>query len=437
MSRELLDPIFDKGIRSPYFFNGRLLTAKDLSTEQEAGREQRRLLGMAVGEGIAYGFEVEKSSGASSTAGSPIVRISAGLAINPEGQMVCLPSSAEVALVRGEEGDVETPGAGSFGVCLPTQSTAVLAGAGIYILVASPASGYEGSVPITSLSSGDGSCSCNHKSTVEGIQFRLLELDISRVRGIKESTRSTVTTLMSAGDTASISKLRNMVAHLCFGTEETVVVRDPFSRSSGQYPYTSYGALQSLRSTKALTDCDVPLAALFWTTNGIQFIDGWSVRRRIAGGNGAERWRLFAGEPRVAENEAVFLQFEEQIEGIRNAETSLDQIVGGNRFAYLPPAGILPLKGVGTAAGFSIAKFFEGMAAAPATFIDADRVEVLIRTAIGYPPIKTGRDGMVRLYKVSQAAETFVVFTTGYVPFLGEARFDLSRWDQANFVSGR
>lgn len=434
MSRELLEPIFDSGIRSPYFFSGRLLTARDLSAEQDASREQRRLLGLAIGEGIAYGFEVEKSTDSKSTAEAPIVKISAGLAVNREGQTLYLASGTDLALVR--EDDELAEDAGTFSACAPSQTTAVLAGAGIYVLVVSPASGYEGSVPVSSLSSGGGSCSCNHKSTVEGVQFRLIELDVSRVRGVRESTRSTITALMGKSDTPSLSKLRNLVAHLCFGTEETVVAKDPFTKSGGRYPYQAYGALQSLRSTLALTDCDVPLAVLFWTASGLQFIDTWSVRRRVAAGSAAPRWRLFAGEPRIAESEAGFLQFQDQIESIRDAETGLAEIVASDRFAYLPQAGILPLKGIGTAAGFAADTFFKGMAAAPTVFIDGDRVEALIRTALVYPPIKAGADGMVRLYQVYEAAETFVVFTTGYVPFMGESRFDLSRWDRANFVSG-
>ncbi len=56
----LQQPILDGGIRSINFFNGRLLSARDLTREQSANREADRRLGQAIGEGIAYGLEVSK-----------------------------------------------------------------------------------------------------------------------------------------------------------------------------------------------------------------------------------------------------------------------------------------------------------------------------------------------------------------------------------------
>ena len=53
----LQQPILDGGIRSINFFNGRLLSARDLTREQSANREAERRLGRAIGEGIAYGYE--------------------------------------------------------------------------------------------------------------------------------------------------------------------------------------------------------------------------------------------------------------------------------------------------------------------------------------------------------------------------------------------
>ena len=47
---ELQNPILDGGIRSVNFFNGRLLTARDLSREQDANREATNRLGQALGD---------------------------------------------------------------------------------------------------------------------------------------------------------------------------------------------------------------------------------------------------------------------------------------------------------------------------------------------------------------------------------------------------
>ena len=84
---ELARPILDQGIRSVNFFNGRLLSAEDLSREQAASREARRQLGQAIGDGVAYGFEVSRAAGSGTKA---IVTIQPGLAINRNGDALQL-----------------------------------------------------------------------------------------------------------------------------------------------------------------------------------------------------------------------------------------------------------------------------------------------------------------------------------------------------------
>ena len=51
-------PYTEQGIETVSFWNGRVLTAEDLRDEQEANGEHRRLLGQAIGSGVASGFEV-------------------------------------------------------------------------------------------------------------------------------------------------------------------------------------------------------------------------------------------------------------------------------------------------------------------------------------------------------------------------------------------
>src|SRR5688572_20025473 len=92
----LWEPILEQGIQNTHFFNGRLLTAADLQTEQDANRRQHRQLGQAIGEGVAYGLEVEVSAG--STAQRPVVRVTRGLALNHRGEAVDLPADVDVAL---------------------------------------------------------------------------------------------------------------------------------------------------------------------------------------------------------------------------------------------------------------------------------------------------------------------------------------------------
>ena len=59
---QLQQPLKDGGIRSVNFFNGRMLTGKDLSREQTARREADSRLGLAIGDGVAFGLEVARDA---------------------------------------------------------------------------------------------------------------------------------------------------------------------------------------------------------------------------------------------------------------------------------------------------------------------------------------------------------------------------------------
>jgi hypothetical protein len=167
----LQQPVLDGGIRSINFFNGRLLTARDLTREQTATREADRRLGRAVGEGIAYGLEISKSS--ASTQQSPVITVEPGLAVNRTGQALLLSARTEVALVRrAGSGAITTD---PFGECAPLQSGSYIAGAGVYLLTLAPAQGTEGRAATHSLERT--SSSCNTDTTVTAVQFRLIQLD--------------------------------------------------------------------------------------------------------------------------------------------------------------------------------------------------------------------------------------------------------------------
>ena len=78
---QLQQPLTEGGIRSVNFFNGRLLTSKDLTREQVARREADARLGLAVGDGVAFGLDVQRGDGTNA-----VVLVKAGLAINRLGQ---------------------------------------------------------------------------------------------------------------------------------------------------------------------------------------------------------------------------------------------------------------------------------------------------------------------------------------------------------------
>src|SRR5713226_4430209 len=153
MTVELLEPILSNGIRTTNFFNGRVLTADDFRTLQQAILERERRIGRAIGDGVVTGLEVSLDSGASTTQ-RPIVRVTAGLAINREGTVLALPANTTVALTREV---ATTPlGDAEFNACPPPGPQAqppsgALTNVGFYILTVLPASGYAGRAPMTGL----------------------------------------------------------------------------------------------------------------------------------------------------------------------------------------------------------------------------------------------------------------------------------------------
>src|ERR1041384_8291391 len=94
----LLQPILDSATRSINFFNGRLLSGEDLTTERTANRQIQSRLAQAVGAGIAYGLEVAEAV-AVSTKTAPVVTVTKGLALNQCGQTLALAADTEVCLV--------------------------------------------------------------------------------------------------------------------------------------------------------------------------------------------------------------------------------------------------------------------------------------------------------------------------------------------------
>jgi len=429
---ELLEPLLDGGIRNTNFFNGRLLSAEDLRTEQAAGRRQRAQLGRAIGAGVVTGLGVEAGTPISGTA--TVVNVSAGLAINEQGQTLELPTAMQVALVPAQ--DVASTEAGLFAPCLPPSETTVVAGSGVYVLVLSPASGFAERAPASGLGGNAlTSPGCGSRYAVEGVRFRLLPLDLNKLDWLPAQTLAQIATLMNGNTSASRSKLRNALAHLCYGDYQLrQFAGDPFGPAGDDAP--PYGALDTLRAQGSLTACDVPLALIYWASGGLQFVDVWAVRRSpCAPASSAGRWALFTSARRQREAEAVFMQFQTQLQDLRATEKNLDQIVADDYFSYLPPVGLLQLTGPGGSPGFTFKQFFDGLSYRAPAYIEEVAVESLVRAGLDYAPISLTNKDPLWLYQVLSGTtpSSYLIFVSAYMPYQAESRFDFSRWDFSRF----
>jgi hypothetical protein len=291
---------------------------------------------------------------------------------------------------------------------------------------------------------------CGRRYEVEGVQFRVEQVNLSSIPGVSSATVQTLDQLMRDDRLPNASKLRNMLAHICFGTEKLGgSLRDPFERAKDKSVYNTYGILDALRP-KHISDCEVPLALICWTDNGLRFVDTWSVQHAPANQARSSVWPIPLSDRRMAEAEASLLQFQAQVDWIMSSVNSQSQLASAeaaNYFRYLPAAGIIPLSGIRSSVGFDFLKFFDNLTYRDPVFIEGAKVEPLIRSSLSYPPIDlSDRDKeLIWLYVVRQNMQSiaenpssqyqpYMIFAKGHVPYRGNARFDLAYWNYGNYA---
>jgi hypothetical protein len=416
MATDLFTPILNDRTRSVRFFNGRLLSGEAMTDEQGGQRVARELLAQAVGDGIAQGFEVKEAAGSSTTL-SPVVAIGSGVAINRRGEILLLAADTEVKLVRPAH--PSTAPASLFQTCTPPQQGVYVADSGVYLLTACSIGAANGLAQAGGL--GGIQASCNAKYIVDAVQFRLLELPVD-------------------SSVLSDARARNLIAYRCFGVDHLLdFARDPFG-TAGE-PHT---LLDDVRATKQLTDCDVPLALMYWTaTGGIQFLDMWSVRRRVTKTNAPAHPLLT--DRRLATAEAMIEQLGEQVGQLRAKGLLTPSLSASSTFRYLPPAGLLPLA-TGGLPGIHQDSFFSGQTTRGPAFLAGAALRHLLVAALDYPPVDLQSPDVIWLYLGvenfqavnavggSNRPQGFLAFASGHVEYAANARFNLSLWDYANYA---
>jgi hypothetical protein len=457
----LLTPILNGGIQNVNFVNGRVLTAADMTAERTANLQRQRLLGTCVGNGVACGLEVTLS--ASSVAnGQQVVHVTAGLAVNRNGDVLQLPSDTDLTLTAPAQ--AATANSGLFVACQPPQTQ--LSNPGIYVLTVMPASGYQGQVPVTQLNSGGVGTSCTSQYATAGVQFRLAQITLAStgtglqptLYALANQIQGQLNNNASAASVApALSQFRNGLAYACFGVEQLEAYpANPFEFLS-QTP--SYGLIDQARSAGLLTDCEVDLALLYWTPGGLQFIDMWSVRRRLTHGAITEQWPLLAGDRRRSEAESMFLQFQDQVQSIIANTSDPSSVTADTYFMYLPPAGVVPVTGDGitvvtgtpSTPAFDMAGFFGAHASQDVATTDGDLLRNLFFTALDYEPIQL-LPGEIQLYLVwenlqainaGSTAQLALAFASPAIRYQGIARFTPSadtagagtaRWGLSRFA---
>ena len=418
MIKALQDPVLEDGIAFTSYFNGRLLSGEDLSRDQQGNREARRRLGQAIGAGVGFGLEVFEAPG-ESTRTSPVVTVTPGVAINSRGQALALRSQIDLRLVYGSA-DVTNAATAAFRICDERRPGVYVVGEGVYVLTIACAEGGQGRAPVSGL--GNVSSTCNVRAVIEGVQFRL------------------VRPVVDPALLADRARLRNRMAGLALGmNNRQAAYANPLAPSAGQY-----GLSDALRAVGAMADDEVPLGLLHWNASeGITFVDMWSVRRRVTSNSAESRWPWIMGDRVMSEAEATFLQFQECIEDLAGSGEDVAGIVAAERFEFLPPLGMLPLQ-IGTRRGFDPQRFFgSDVLSRDVAYTDGRLLRALLHESFTHDPIALAAHEQVQLYLVfdnvqatagGQPVTPVLIFASGTLPYRGVARYGFARWAQGRFA---
>ena len=439
---KLLEPVLENGVRSTNYFNGRLLTAEDLRTDQVAAREKRRQLGVSIGDGVVWGMDV--SVDPSAPASQPVVLVSEGLAINRNGETVALRSGISVALTRNDS--VAADDAGLFAECVPVERT--LTNPGLYILTIAPASGLSGRAPMIELGADGVASKCASAFGVEGVRLNLVRIDLPPpASGLAADILTAVTELdteIAGGATLATLRadpqfhlFRNMAAHLCFGTEtlrKMPALLNPDADFSLPFQYYRDGKL---------ANCETPLALLYWNRAGVAFVDTWAVRRPATLVTENRPWGPHASARRMAAGLAVFYDFADQMDSLLASpltDFQLSTLAAKNCFRFLPSACLIPIARIGFR-GMTRTTFFQQMTVRGPVFFDGARLADLLFESFRLEPVDLLEKEFVWLYQAwqnsfqidqGQPVAGYMVCASPHLPFQATSRFDLARWDYSN-----
>lgn len=448
--KNLLEPVIESGIKNTNFFEGRLLSGKDLSDQETANRIHRQQLGRTLGHGVVEGLEVSvENTGANGQ--QPVVRVKKGFAITLEGEVVELAVNyVDIQLSRRLEQFVGSTTGFKNCSALPSE-TLVPSAAGLYILVMSPAQAWQEFAPKSGLQEKGIAHNCGRRYRVEAVQFRLVKFDPTQMPDISAATRNALqndflsaANPVSLDDLPALSKMRNLVAHVCFGTDAIIQsARDPNFITA---PTTAVGLDALVGLEEGLSTCDTPLALLYWNLDGIVFVDNWAVKRKACHRDSAPyNIPTFTRHSYNRADESR-LQFQEQLDFLLARVSNPANLSVVDYFRFLPPFGYVPIRTANATAniGFNEQVFFKDAVVRNSVFVEAAALVPIAQAALAFWAVDLPSEEFMWLYRTRENAEAadnnpastlqeYLVFTSGHAPYFGNARFDRNKWDYSNY----
>lgn len=414
----LEQPVSDGGIESVNFFNGRLLTGGDMQREQRARRGTEARLGEALGDGIAFGLDVAAlPPDADDTLAS--IQVQPGLAISRTGQLLRLTQPARIRLSRTDSTSFATGGC-AFDDCVPLAGGTYVAGEGLYLLTIAPAETAAGRAPSNGLGATGAPCDIDRR--IDGVRFRLLEIPSS----------------LYADLTVTDPGFRNSLAYKCFGPGVLVDWATALIAGGARTD-----PLLDKMAGYGLSQQEVPLALIgFQGAADLTLLDSWAVRRALSLPDATGAFHGATAPRRIATGRAMLAQFQAQFADLRSANTPA--LKARTHFPHLPPVGILPRMTADQAKDF-----FGGMTIRGPVHINSATVEQLIRESLAFPAIRSASNEIVWLYAVAEnliagakaaadpaRPDPYLIFASANIAYRGDARFNLHRWNYANYALG-
>lgn len=323
------------GRTRPLYFDGRFLTAADLTADQDYVRHRLADLGRALGAGVVQGLRV--SAGMNN--GRAGVNITPGHGFTPSGELVALAPTTQAPsyFVAFNDLDVQQRVELQLGLRSAPRATSNTQRlrTGLFVLALRPVE-YSANPVASYPTTLDGTRSVRDGDTIEAVAITL----------VPYTDRSPAN--------ATPQQRRAQVAREVF-----------FERS---HDTTLQDAL--------------PLAVLQFDGGQLAWLDEYLARREV----GTESGLAVTLNPRPrAVLEAWFAQYRAQLADLGNTSFVASQV-----FSALPPVGQLPAAAVDWEQGFEAGlrqSFFPPTADVEFSFVAEDELPVLVDEGLGLPPI--------------------------------------------------
>ena len=325
--------ILDSSRTRPLYFDGRFLTAADLTRDQQYVNARQADLARAGGFGVVHGLGVSIVGDGSGRR----LRIDAGHGVTPAGEAVLLSAAREFDLA--DVASVERLDA-SFG--LRRQPAAPLRNrSGVFVLALRPV---EFSATPTA----------SYPTSLNG------------TRGVQDGD------IVEAVAVSLIPYNDNGVAER-FDARRARIAREIFVDGS----------------TRGIPQEALPLAMLALERGVLQWLDVFLVRREVGSESPLQQ---ALGAPPRATREAWLLQYTQHLDAVLAARASAGQ---GRRFAAssyfnaLPPAGPLPAEAIeiGGSADAALQYFFPASVDVELSFVPSDEIAALVEDSLHLPPL--------------------------------------------------